>query len=163
MDELIKKDLNQATEELDSEESVVQVVKGEISDMSLRSVAKVKARLKAYEAVYENYQTFITTVAGQLSKNEFQANTYKEMSVARLVATWIIDTEAFLNENEEYLYGIERETRSKFVEDSLSGFADDIKEMLLDKLKHKKHELLEWFAKELQLAHKITIERKKAL
>lgn len=156
MDEILKK----AKKEVSTETEVVGVVKGEVAELSLRSVAKVKARLKAYELVYENYENFITTMAKELAEGNLKANTYKEMGVARLVASWIIDTETFLNENEDRLYGIEKETRSRFVGDTLKAFPDDIKEMLLKKLQDKKLELLEWFTKELQLAQKDVNDRK---
>lgn len=156
----MNEDLKKAKEEVETEATVVKVIKGEIAELSLRSVAKVKARLRAYEAVYDNYQNFITKMATELAADKLKDNTYKEMGVARLVAAWIIETETFLDENEDRLHGIERETRNKFVGESLKDFPDDIREMLLDKLKEKKLELLEWFSKELQLAQKTVTERR---
>lgn len=155
------KTLEKAQVEVQTEEAVVQVVTDEPSELSLRSVAKVKARLRAYESVYDNYQGFIKSMSTKLKADEFKDNSFKELGVARLIAAWIVDTELFLAENEEYLYGVERETRGKFVEESLHDFPDDIKDGLLDKLKERKHELLEWFAKELVLAQKEVSERKK--
>jgi len=132
------RDLEQAKEELQTETAITKVVKGEIAEVSLRTVAKVKARLKAYENIFENYQSFITEVARELSEGKLKGNTYKEMSVARLVSAWIVETETFLNENEEMLYGVERKARSRFVEDTLKEFPEDIKEELLIKLQDKK-------------------------
>lgn len=157
----MNKDLKQAQEETLTETAVTKVVQGEVADVSLRTVAKVKARLRAYELIFDNYQGFITMVASELADGKLKGNTYKEMSVARLVAQWIVDTETFLTDNEDMLYGVERETRSRFVEDALKEFPTDIKELLMGKLKEKKHELLEWFAKELQLAQKLVSERRK--
>ena len=153
--------LEKAQVEVQTEEAVVKVVTDDPAEMSLRSVAKVKARLKAYESVYENYQGFITSMSEELNAGRLKENSFKELGIARLIAAWIVETELFLTENEDYLYGVERETRGKFVEESLHDFPDDIKEILLDKLKEKKHELLEWFAKELLLAQKQVSERKK--
>jgi len=153
--------LNQAQDELKTETAVTKVVQSEIAEISLTSVAKVKARLKVYEAIFENYQDFITEMAQQLSKGDLKGNTYKEMSVARLVSAWIVDTETFLTEHESMLHGVERETRSKFVEQALQEFPADIKQELLDKLQEWKHELLEKFAKELQLSQKRVADRRK--
>jgi hypothetical protein len=72
-----------------------------------------------------------------------------------------VETERFLEEEGEKLQGAERETRKGFVEESLKALPEDIKSELLGKLNEKKHEVLEWFAKELQLAQKKANERRR--
>jgi len=147
--------------ENEAEVAVTEVIKSKVSDLTLRSVAKVEARLEAYNKVYKNYETFITTEAEKLANSEYSGNTYKELGLARLIAQWVVETEAFLKEEEEKLQGAERETRKGFVEESLKALPNDIKNELLGKLNEKKHEVLEWFAKELQLAQKKTNERRR--
>jgi hypothetical protein len=155
------KDLEQAKQELKTETAVVGVVKTETSELSLRSVAKVKARLQAYETVYTNYEKFIKNEAEKLADGKYAENTYKELGIARLIAHWVVETERFLEEEGEKLQGAERETRKGFVEESLKALPEDIKSELLGKLNEKKHEVLEWFAKELQLAQKKANERRR--
>jgi len=147
--------------ENEAEVAVTEVIKSKVSDLTLRSVAKVEARHKAYLKIYGNYEAFLIKEAEKLNKGEYSGNTYKELGLARLIAQWAVDTEKILDEELPKLQGAERETRKGFVEESLSGLPNDIKNELLGKLNEKKHEVLEWFAKELQLAQKKTNERRR--
>lgn len=141
-----------AKAESDTEEVVATVLQGETTDLSVRTTAKVRAKLDAYEKIYANYESFIENQAKELADGKLKDNPYKELGVARLIAHWLVDTETFLLENEALMKDMDTGVRKRFVEESLDVFPEDIKEELLIKLNEKKQELLIWFAGELQQA-----------
>ena len=134
--------------------TVVAVLKAEeTATEGLRTSAIVTAKLEAYKVVYANFETFIKDAAEKLGANKLSGNTFKEMSVARLVANWLIQTEEFINENEPLLSSLSAEVRRGFVAESFAEYPDDIRDALLSKLLEKKHEVLDWFAKEIEKAN----------
>jgi hypothetical protein len=161
MDDFKDKTLDGLEAENEAEVAVTEVVKSKVTDLTLRSIAKVEARHEAYLKIYGNYEEFLIKESEKLNKGEYSGNTYKELGLARLVAQWAVDTEKILEEELPKIQGAERDTRKGFVEESLSGLPDDIKNELLGKLNEKKHEMLEWFAKELQLSQKQANERRR--
>lgn len=150
-----------AKAESDTEEVVATVLRGETTDLSVRTTAKVRAKLNAYEKIYANYEMFIEKQAKELADGKLVDNPYKELGVARLIAHWLIDTETFLLENEALMKDMSGGVRKRFVEESLDVFPEDIRNELLVKLSEKKQELLIWFAGELQQARTKAAKQKK--
>jgi len=146
--------------ETKAETAVTKVVKSEVADLQLKTVAKVKARLQAYESVYGNYEQFIKNEAEKLAEGSYSENTYKELGIARLVAHWVVETERFLEEEENKLQDAEKRTRRGFFEESFQSLPNDIKDELLRKFDERKHEFMEWFSKEVTLATKKANERR---
>jgi len=148
-------------EESLAKRTVVNVLKiEEDNTKGLRTSAIVSAKLTAYKSVYANFERFITNAAKNLADDKFAGSTFKEMSVARLVANWLIQTEEFISENESLLHELSAEVRKGFVAESFSGYPDDVRDNLLKKLLEKKHEVLDWFAKEIEKANASVKQRK---
>lgn len=147
------KDLKELQDETKARTEVVEVIKSKTADVTLKNVAKIKARFEAYNQVYDNYEFFIIDQSKKLKTGEYSAIPYKELGVARLIATWIFESEKYLEANEKFLQEVEKQTRKGFVSEALSTLPDDLKQKLLQKLEEEKHKLLEWFAKEVQLAY----------
>lgn len=152
-------EFNKLKDGLSSEVAVTEVIKSDVADFALKSVAKVRARLRAYENIYANYESYIINESLKLKDGNYSDNTYKELGIARLVAHWVVETEKFLDEEESKLQGIERETRKGFVEESLKVLPDDLRDEVLSAWNEKKQEVLEWFAKKLQSAIKKSTDR----
>jgi len=157
----MNKNFLSSKEEVEAKTGVTNVIQKEASEIGLKTVAKTKARLEAYEIVYGCYEAFIKDQAEKLSKGDFKSLPYKEMSVSRLIAHWLIRTEEFLEDSHGRLRDAEKTTRKGFIEESLHNLPDDLKEGLVAKIDTKKQELLEWLAKELRLTQKIANERNK--
>ena len=153
--------LKELTTEGEAEVAVTTVIKSKIADLRLRTVAEVQARYEAYGKIYDKYQGFLINEAEKLYNGEYSGNTYKELGMARLIAQWTIETEKFAEIESEKLQGVERETRKDFVKEALRALPDEIKNELLGKLNDKKQEVLEWFAKELQVAQRKANERRR--
>ena len=152
----------EVTQESLAKRTVVEVLKAEeTAAEGLRTSAIVTAKLEAYKSVYANFETFIKDAAEKLGLGKLSGNTFKEMSVARLVANWLIQTEEFINENEALIHGLSAEVRRGFIAESFSEYPDDIRDALLKKLLEKKHEVLDWFAKEVEKANAQVKKREK--
>lgn len=156
-----KNELEKVKEKVAIEAKITDVIKDEVADVSLKTVAKIKARYLSYEKIFGNYEKFVEYIAGQLAGNKYADNTFKEMGCARIVANWLADTEGFLEANENILAGVEKVARKGFVKQSLAGLPDDLRQDLLDNLNEKKAELLEQFAKDIQIALQTARDRKK--
>ncbi len=146
--------LEKAQVDVNEQVKIVEVLDKTTLDITLNSVARVKAKFSAYEKIHGNYEKFMVDQSKLLAKKNFEDNTFKEMSVARLIAHWIIATEQFLQENELAMAGAQDHVRRGFVEKSLSAFPEEIKNQLMKELRIMKQELMERFAKKLILAQK---------
>ena len=139
-----------AQAEIAAETAAVQVLRGDVVDVTYRTVARAMARLKAYNSVYDNYEKFIVDQAEKLAKGTFGASTYKELGIARLISLWVIESEQFLDAVAPLLGESERNIRKGFVEQSFEQLPEEFKSVLLDELNKKKQELLVWFVQEIQ-------------
>jgi len=138
--------------ESEAKRAAISVLKSESADIRFRTMARVKAKLAAYERVYKNFEAFIEEQAENLSRGDFKDNPYKELGVARLVAQWLMDSEAFISDNEFLLQGMESDMRKRFVEEAFEDFPEDIRDRLINELTDKKHEILVWFAGRIKQA-----------
>jgi len=138
--------------EIASENASVQVLRGEVVDITYRTVARAQSRLKAYNSVYDNYEKFIMGQAEKLANGVFASSTYKELGIARLISLWVIESEQFLDAVAPLLGESERNIRKGFVEQSFEKLPEPFKTQLLDEFNRKKQELLVWFVQEIQKA-----------
>ena len=152
--------VKEVVEESITKRAVVSVLKEEGITKGLRTSAIVASKLEAYKTVYANFEKFITNAAEKLAEDKFAGSTFKEMSVARLIANWLIQTEEFITENEPLLHGLSADVRKGFIAESFSEYPDDVRDTLLKKLLEKKHEVLDWFAKEIEKANASVKQRK---
>ena len=141
--------------EIAAEHAAVQVLRGDVVDVTYRTVARAQSRLKAYNSVYDNYEKFIVDQAEKLAKGAFAASTYKELGVARLISLWVIESEQFLDAVAPLLGESERNIRKGFVEQSFEKLPEPFKTQLLDEFNKRKQELLVWFVQEIQKAQEL--------
>ena len=142
-------------EKTTAETAVAEVVKSEAAEISLRSIAMVKARYESYKDVYKNYEKFIKDSSKDLKGGKLKESAFKELGVARLIAAWIVDTEKFLEESEDLLANADRKVRGNFIKESLSGLPNKYQTALMSELDDKKGELIEWLAKTIQKYKKL--------
>ena len=104
------KELQQETQ---TKIAVVEVIKSEVIDIKLKSIADVQARLKAYKLIRDNYEAFLTDQAELLAKPEDRPDwtTFKELGILRLIAAYLTETERWLDMQEPVLDGAERAIR----------------------------------------------------
>jgi len=136
----------------EAQEAVVKVLQDEVVTTTLRTVARVKARMAAYEKVAGNYESFIDRQASDLARGAFAESPYKELGIARLVAVWLVEADQYITNNEYLLSETEKTTRQNFVEESFASFPADIREKVVAELEEKKQQLLIWLASRIQLA-----------
>lgn len=136
--------------EIAAETAAVQVLREDPVDITFRTVARAKARLKAYNSVYDNYERFMVDQAQKLADGIFGASTYKELGIARLIAQWSIESEQFLDAVAPLIGASEQNIRKGFVEHSFEQLPEPFKTVLLDEFNKKKQELLVWFVGEIQ-------------
>jgi hypothetical protein len=146
-------------EETKTKSAVVEVIKSEVADTKLKSIADVKARFNAYEHVYENFVNFIKDQSTQLKDKKFADSTYKELGVARLIAAWLVDTERFLEEQEHVLHGAEKDVRKDFVKETLEALPEDLREEVMERAREKRLEFVAWLEQELRMAFRKARER----
>ena len=136
----------------ETQEAISKVLQDERVSISLRTVARVRARLAAYEKIAGNYESFIDRQATDLARGAFAASPYRELGIARLVAVWLVEADQFITANEYLLSETEKTTRQNFVEESFASFPADIREKVVAELEEKKQQLLIWLASRIQLA-----------
>ena len=136
----------------EAQEAVVKVLQDEVVTTTLRTVARVKARMAAYEKVAGNYESFIDRQASDLARGAFAESPYKELGIARLVAVWLVEADQYITNNEYLLSETEKTTRQNFVEESFASFPADIRDRVMAELEEKKQELLVWLAGRIQFA-----------
>jgi len=144
--------IDRAQAEIAAESASVQVLRGEAVDVTFRTVARAKARLKAYNDVYDNYEKFIVDQAEKLSKGTFGSSTYKELGVARLISLWLVESEQFLDAVSPLLNDSERNMRKGFIEQSFEKLPEPFKSEIMDEFNKRKQELLVWLVQEIQKA-----------
>ena len=131
--------------EAKAEEAVVRTVHTEAADVTLMTVARAKARMAAYERVSERYTAFIEDQAEKLRLLVFADSPFKELGVARLIAAWMTESEAFLKEAEGLLAGEPKMLRNAYLARSFERLPEAVRERLLGDLASRKQELLIWF------------------
>jgi hypothetical protein len=139
------------TGEIAAEKVAIEVVKGEAANVGFTTVARAKARMKAYESIYGNYEKYIAAQAEHLAGGLFDETPYKELGVARLISMWLVESEAFFKECEPLLAGIGQRVRRGFMEESFEQLPQEIKDRLLREFNLKKQELLVWFVNVVQV------------
>jgi hypothetical protein len=147
-------DLDKVKKTLSTQAEVIDTLKSETAELSIKTTAQIKSRLEAYKQVYDNYEGFIIDLAKKLKDGQFGDNTYKELGASRLVANWLQETEEFLEENEKFLENVDKTMRQGFVRESLTELPEDTRKELINFLNEEKAQLLEKFAKKLQVALK---------
>jgi len=133
-----------------AEKTAMDVIKSEVADIGYMTVARAKARLKAFEKIYENYEKYITTQAEHLSEGTFAESPYKELGVARLISMWLVESEEFFKEAEPLLANAGQRVRKGFMEDSFTQLPSEIRDKLLREFNVRKQELLVWFVNLVQ-------------
>lgn len=155
-------ELDKLKVESETRKAVAETLQSEAVEEGFKTAALVKARLEAYKTVAKNFTTFIVAQSRKLEDEDSTLTPFYKLSLARLVAQWMFETERFLDEHEGLLSDVEKKVRRGFVEESLAGLPEDIKQDLVQWMITKKKELLDEFAKELQKANKIAQEREDA-
>jgi hypothetical protein len=131
----------------DIESSTLKVLKGSVAEISLRSVAAVRAKYDAYVKVYRSFETFIINQAELLNSTQGMVLTQNEkLSLAKLVWDWLSQTEAFLIGNEDALLGVDGKVREKFTEEAFNNFSPEIKEKLIVKFNLLRNDMLTKFS-----------------
>lgn len=140
----------EAKSQVAAEQMAISVVKGAVSEVGFRTVARAKARLAAYEKVSGSYSKYIEQEAERLAEGIYAETPYKELGIARLVALWINESEAFFKEAEPLLNQTERSMRRGFLEQSFENLPADMKDRLMAEFVAKKQDLLVWFVTRVQ-------------
>lgn len=148
MDEELKALQDQAK----AEGAVVEVLRAEVADVGFLTVARAKARLRAYEKVSESYHAYIETQAELLKAGTFATSPFKELGIARIIAQWLVESEAFFKEVEPLLNATERKVRKGYLEESFERLPADVKAKLLEEFNKLKQELLIKFVGMVQKA-----------
>jgi len=137
-----------------AKQAVVQVIRDETVDTSLRTVARVRAKLKAYEQIEGNLDNFMIAQAealGGRETKEILSPGYK-LAISRLIFQWLDYAKAFIDENEDLLSGIETNVNKHFIERALEPFPEEVRERLLAKVDEKMQEMARWFGQEIRAA-----------
>ena len=139
-----------AKAEIAAETAAVQVLRGDVVDVTYRTVARAQSRLKAYNSVYDNYEKFIMDQAEKLAKGTFAASTYKELGITRLISLWIAESAEFLDAVGPLVGESEKTIRKGFIEQSFEKLPEPFKSQILDEFNRRKQELLVWMVQEIQ-------------
>lgn len=149
-------ELTRAQAQVVAENAAVGVLRDEVTDLNLQTVARAKARFDAYVKIYKNFLKYIETQAEQLANGIFHDSPYKELGVARLISIWLTESEVFFKEVQPLLQDSEKTLRKGYLDQSFNNLPPVIKEMLLKEFNTKKQELLIWFVQRVQEALKET-------
>jgi len=147
--------------ESEAESVALQVLKKESSEIGFMTVARAKSRLRAYEKVADSYNAYIEVQVEQLRQGIFATTPFKELGIARLIAQWIVESEAFFKEAEPLLTATEKKVRRGYLEESFERLPQEIKDVLLREFNKMKQELLIKFVGMVQRAT-IELETRKA-
>jgi len=135
-----------------AESAVSDVVRSETTDLAFKTIARVRSRLEAYNKVADAYNGYITTQAEKLKSGGFGDSAFKELGVARLVASWMVESEKFFQEMEPLLNQTEKQVRRGFVEESFQQLDEQTRNRLWDEFNDRKAELIVWFVERVKVA-----------
>jgi len=136
------------------EAGIVQAIEDATVNTSIRTVAKVKAMVEAYCRIHTHFINFVVDQARRMDLGEFEQNPFKEISVARLVAQWLIEAEEFIDTNEHLLKDTAQVIKKRFVEEALEGLPAAIRTRILDELQEKRNTIAVWLVTEIDKAKK---------
>jgi len=144
-------DLEKAQAEIGAQNAALQVLRKGVVDTAYRTTARARARLEAYNKIYENYEKYIIRQAESLASGAL-GDSPKELGVAKLIAIYLTESDQFLKEVEPLLAGAEKVVRKSFIDQSFEHLAEPVKEKILAEFNRKKQELLVWLVGEIQRA-----------
>ena len=144
----------QERDEAAIEAGIIKAIEDATINTSIRTVAKVKAMVEAYCRIHTHFINFVVNPARRMDLGEFELNPFKEISVARLVATWLIEAEDFIDTNEHLLKDTAQVIKKRFVEEALEGLPDAIRSRILDELQDKRNSIAVWLVTEIDKAKK---------
>ena len=131
---------------------VTDVVRGEVADTAFKTVARVRARLEAYNKVSASFNTYIIDAADRLKNGLFGDSAFKELGTARLVAQWMVESERFFEEMEPMLNQTEKSMRRGFMEENFEQLDEATKNRLWDEFNDRKAELIVWMVEKVRAA-----------
>jgi hypothetical protein len=143
-------ELTRAQAEASAQNAVTGVIRSNVTDLQIQSVARAQARFSSYKKIYENFIKYIDKQSEQLANGLFADSPYKELGVARLISIWLAESEQFFKEVEPLLQGAEKTLRKGYLEQSFEHLPPVTKETLLKEFNAKKQELLIWFVQRVQ-------------
>jgi hypothetical protein len=130
-------------------------------NLSIRTAARVKAAIDAYIRVYTNFAEYIIRQSEALQQGNFgEKEVFKEVSVARLVAQWLTETEEFIDTNEPMLQQSSHTIRQSYIESTMAALPDDLRMEIMGKLAERRMEMAEWLTQEIQRATMIADRRR---
>lgn len=134
------------------EAGIVKAIEDTTVNASIRTVARVKSMIDAYCRVNVHFVNFVADQAEKLDKGEFDGQPFKEMSVANLVAKWLLQAEDFIDANAGVLHDSAQVIKRRFVEEALEGLPEASRQKILDELQDRRNLVAVWLVGEIERA-----------
>lgn len=147
-------ELQVAKAEAAAQNAATGVIREEVTNTQLLTVARVKARFNAYLKISENLTKYFEKQTEELEQGVFHDSPYKELGIARLIVLWTTESEKLFKEFEPLLQDSEKTLRKGYLEQSFENLPSAVKDTLLREFNTKKQELLIWFVQRVQEALK---------